>query len=226
MARIKLGSIVTDLSGSAGGGTIQNSRHGHILRNKPTPCNPTSIKQLSIRSKIKTLQRAWINLSNVQRQEWNEFPEWANQTIKNSSEILLNGHDLFLKYQMFLLLYDRPLLTNLPRVPFPDYPVILRMYQWPGNFRFDLSFQISRFSLFPFFKITRYTNEPRSVNSLPYYFMILPWIDIQYGYIQAPYAETFGNIEADSKYVNTSIQFFCTHSPIWTKPVFQTFKVL
>lgn len=104
MAVIKLGSIVTDLSGSAGGSTIQKCRSGYILRNKPQQTFSRTSSQSLIRSINKTMQSGWRSLSDQHRKVWNDYA--INKPVFNHSvdKHILSGHSLWLKYQFSWLI--------------------------------------------------------------------------------------------------------------------------
>lgn len=223
MALIKLGSIVTDLAGSAGGSTIQNSRAGYILRNKPTPCNPDTSKQFLIRSKIQYLQRAWINLNDQQRQEWNEFPKWANQHTKANSQVLLNGHDLFLKFQLFRLLYGQPLLSTILYRPWPDVPLFSSLYISLPQFIISFSKSFSKFTYFPVIKLSKPFSIHKSFRSSTVRFMQIPFSSTQFRTLRDYYIPYFGFIPNVGDYVFLSIEWFDPYCPN-LRPVLQSVK--
>lgn len=112
MARIKLGSIVTDLSGSAGGHTIQNSRSGFILRNKPQIAYSLTPAQYSIRSINKTMQAGWRSLSNQSRKVWNYYATNTPVFNRSGEKHPLSGHSLWIKYQFVYLFNHLPFLLH------------------------------------------------------------------------------------------------------------------
>ncbi len=112
MARIKLGSIVTDLSGSAGGHTIQNSRSGFILRNKPQIAYSLTPAQYSIRSINKTMQAGWRSLSNQSRKAWNDYATNTPVFNRSGEKHPLSGHSLWMKYQFVYLFNHLPFLLH------------------------------------------------------------------------------------------------------------------
>ena len=105
MARLKFGSIVTSGSGSLGGHTIQNSKGGMQLRNKPINKKQPSASQALIRGYNTALQQGWRNLSDAQRLEWNGYAATHGIFNKNGDQHPLSGHSLYLKYN-FGYIYD------------------------------------------------------------------------------------------------------------------------
>lgn len=216
MAILKLGSVITEASGSLGGSVIQKGTSAHILRNKPTPCRPTTAKQFSIRSKIKTIQRAWISLLDDQRKEWNAFPAWANQHIKKDSQVLLNGHDLYLKYQLYRLIMDYSLLTTIQYVPLIDLPYIFVTRTRPDltYIWFIPSIDTSKLNLI--LKISKPAHKPQPFRSNSFHFMKGYWWSINAFVINDPIVETFGICLTDYFYSHLSILWFSAISPVFS----------
>jgi hypothetical protein len=116
MARIKFGALVTSGSGSLGGHTIQHSRGGMQLRNKPINKKPASQAQLIIRSRILQLQGLWRSLTNAQRSSWNIVPF-----------ITMAGHSYFIQYNMYL--YS---IGYVPILSCPAFPALPWLYSYPS----------------------------------------------------------------------------------------------
>ena len=74
MAILKFGAIVTEGSGSLGGHTIQNSKGGMQIRNKPIPHGNPSASQTLIRSINPQIQAGWRALTDAQQKIWNDWP--------------------------------------------------------------------------------------------------------------------------------------------------------
>lgn len=121
MARIKLGPMVTNISGSIGGLTIQRNRYGITMRQKPLSPKSDTIAQYDIRQKIITIQAAWQALTDAQRLQWDRFMDFSGQSIKADRSVKLSGHALYLKYQLMRLMSKFSLLTNITYIPMPSY---------------------------------------------------------------------------------------------------------
>jgi len=102
MALLKFGALVTSGSGSLGGHTIQHSKGGMQLRNKPMSISIPSDAQLLIRSYNPILQAGWKSLTDAQRLVWN-----------NHAKYPLSGHDLWMKLQFFQLEAGFPLFPDM-----------------------------------------------------------------------------------------------------------------
>lgn len=120
MARIKLGPVVTDIAGSIGGMTIQRNKFGLTMRAKPLPLLSQTSSQYAIRQHIRSLQASWQALTDAQRLQWDRFLDFSGQTIRRDRSILLSGHTLYLKYQLFRLMAGQSLLTTIAYSPLPE----------------------------------------------------------------------------------------------------------
>jgi hypothetical protein len=98
MAKIKLGSLISEASGSLGGHTIQHSKGGMQLRTKPIPANNPTASQSLIRSLNHQLQKGWRDLTNAQRTVWNDWAKSHDLQSNGSIHNILSGHSLWMKY--------------------------------------------------------------------------------------------------------------------------------
>jgi len=112
MARLKFGSIVTSGSGSLGGHTIQNSKGGMQLRNKPINKKQPSASQALIRGYNTALQQGWRDLTDAQRLEWNLYAINHGIFNKNGDKHPLSGHSLWLKYNFIYISNKMDLITS------------------------------------------------------------------------------------------------------------------
>lgn len=109
MALLKFGALVTGGSGSLGGHTIQHSKGGMQLRNKPVPRSAPTDAQRTIRLLMLEAQHAWLSLSDVQRSHWNQIAPHPlaghSYFIKTyalpSADYLLNGNILDNSYNHY-----------------------------------------------------------------------------------------------------------------------------
>lgn len=116
MALLKFGSLVTAGTGSLGGHTIQHSKGGMQLRNKPISRNQPSESQRLIRSINPLLQKGWRDLSDTQRKVWNDY-----------APAPLSGHAFWMKC-MYYYYYSGKELIWLNNHP------ILKSFTWPAAF--------------------------------------------------------------------------------------------
>lgn len=120
MAKLKFGSIVTTGSGSLGGHTIQHSKGGMQLRNKPIPRSTATDAQRSIRSINPVLQAGWRALTPAQQKIWNDWPVIHGIFNAKGDKHPLSGHSLWMKYQYGRLIEYLPFLSH-PSLYLPNY---------------------------------------------------------------------------------------------------------
>ena len=115
MAKILFGLGFEAISGTFGGATFQKWRSLNIVRGKPVPSNPMTVRQTRIRSIVSTISRAWRDvLTAGQRIAWEQFAEifpWFDVFGKSMS---LRGISLFLKMNTVLLDHDKPMQITPP----------------------------------------------------------------------------------------------------------------
>lgn len=69
-----LSQIWTSVSGSIGGITFFNGRHGHMVaRSRTIPTNPQSTPQTQIRTAWSNAQGLWVNATPAQRDKWDDY---------------------------------------------------------------------------------------------------------------------------------------------------------
>lgn len=68
MALIKLGSLVTRISGKIGGQTLGTSASGSYIKNSGTPRKAITLRQQGSMQRMATTAQSWRNLTETQRQ--------------------------------------------------------------------------------------------------------------------------------------------------------------
>jgi len=105
MARITLSGLLTDIRGSVGGSTFQNSQAGLILRNKPHQLARNTLKQNSRAVILDRVQQAWNTIGFQNRNAWQVFAKSIRQRqVKNAGKFQ-SGQSLFMRCNYFRLIY-------------------------------------------------------------------------------------------------------------------------
>lgn len=112
MAKIKLSSLISDISGKVGGSIFQSSLSGHTVRNLNYPTNRKTDPQENIRNISIRLQKAWYDITPSQRTYWRKYAWMRKEPQINNPHLYLNGHQLFLKINHYRLLYRHPILVH------------------------------------------------------------------------------------------------------------------
>lgn len=103
MAVIKPGPLVADVRGKVGGSVFQGGQGGLVLRNNTTPINPASNLQLSQRALYFRLQVDWSNLTDAQRQQWEQWALFQNNTQGRFSTLFQSGQVAFVQANYYRL---------------------------------------------------------------------------------------------------------------------------
>lgn len=112
--KLKFGAIITDGRGKIGGHVASKNRAGAYLRTKVTPSNPNTVAQAQARGILASLSQGWGQLTDSQRQGWNDaVKEWGTTDIfgdiKNPS-----GINLFVKLNANLISVGFPQFSEVP----------------------------------------------------------------------------------------------------------------
>lgn len=216
MARIKLGPIVTDISGSVGGATFQRNPSGIIMRSKPLPLNPATADQFGIRWKLRYLQNSWAALTDAQRLQWQRFIDFSNQKIRRDKSITMSGYNLYLKYQLMRLLNLKPLLTTISFVPIPQFPRLEDISNDHTIYNLEFSDTIDSTKLFFVLKLGYPRPVQMKYNSRGIRFIQAPWGSADHYNIAAPYYGKFGFLPPDDTWLSYAIQYFSYLSPCFS----------
>jgi hypothetical protein len=216
MARIKLGPVVTDIAGSIGGMTIQRNKFGLTMRVKPIPLYSQTSAQYAIRRNIRYLQSTWQSLTDGQRLQWDRFLDFSGQTIRRDRSILLSGHTLYLKYQLFLLLIGRPLLTTIAYAPMPDFNALVQVEETAGIFKFRFTGVISSGSYFFLCKLSSPRRESQAYSSKYLRFMLVPFGTYETYEFSESYEKAFGATPPVDAFLHYAIRYISMTAPVFS----------
>jgi hypothetical protein len=73
MAKINLGALAQDVRGSLAGTTFSKGRGGSIVRQKVSPVQPRTARQLAQRAIFSAASQAWRALTEEQRADWQNY---------------------------------------------------------------------------------------------------------------------------------------------------------
>jgi hypothetical protein len=216
MARIKLGPVITDIAGSIGGITIQRNRWGITARKKPLPLRSETVAQYNIRRMIIELQASWQNLTDDQRRQWDRFVDFSGQTIRRDRSIRMSGHSIYLKYQLFLLLYDQSLLTEIAYSPIPDWSAYQNITVTEEIIQLWFYYIVTPSTYFFTLKVTSPRLENQAFNPRGLRFMKVPFSESSSFVFTTAYKAAFGVLPPGNSWLHYEIQYFSTTSPVWS----------
>lgn len=128
MAVVRLGSVVSDISGSIGDETYGRNQGGIFVRERVTPNDPNTGHQINCRNAMKILAQAWSGtLSEQQRKDWHAYAHQHPQPDKWGTPTLTNGYTRFVQVNFQYQRLHAAILT-------PDAPTAPPL--WPPIFTF------------------------------------------------------------------------------------------
>lgn len=106
MAKIKLGTLVTDIRGAVGGTIFSRNRGGAYAKKNTSPVQPNSSSQMSVRSIFGSVANTWKSLTGAQQNAWRlAAPSFTYTDIFGETREY-SGQQLFMKLNSQLLLVD------------------------------------------------------------------------------------------------------------------------
>jgi hypothetical protein len=112
MAKVRLSSLISHISGSIGSATYQNTKQGYIVRSKPIPRNPNSQLQLFTRNIMAQLVAAWASASLATKQLYQNALIQGKWKGEVSQLPIKNARQLFIAFNYFRLYNNLPILST------------------------------------------------------------------------------------------------------------------
>lgn len=114
MALMKMGELMTALSGKAGGTINSRNKGGTYIKNFTMPTNPRTVYQIGVRNAFTAQSQAWRGLTQAQRDAWNAATGNFPYTNAVGDTKFLSGLALFTKLNINLGLCSVAPLTSPP----------------------------------------------------------------------------------------------------------------
>jgi len=114
MAKIKYSALVSDMRGKLNGSVMSKNRSGSYVRNKVTPSNPQTSAQMLIRGIFSEITKGWSNLTDNQRQSWENSVEAFQGTNIFGDSVKPSGKTLFQKLNQNLMITGQASVTTCP----------------------------------------------------------------------------------------------------------------
>ena len=103
MATVLFGNGVADMRGSVNGNVFARNANGAYVRNRTTPINPQTAKQISVRNALASVATYWRSLTDAQREAWNVAAPSFPYTNRLGQTQVYTGQQLFMKFNQQLL---------------------------------------------------------------------------------------------------------------------------
>lgn len=114
MALIKLGALITEISGKIGGQSFGHGNGGTYLKNNGSQINTRSSKQLKQRNNTALISSKWRDLTTKQKDTFKSEAINYPYTNRIGETKYYSGFNLFQKFNQNLLLINEALITNCP----------------------------------------------------------------------------------------------------------------
>lgn len=114
MALIKLGAIITAISGKVGGQTFVKSSRGNALRNNGVLVNKSTVRQIAVRLRCATTSRLWRTLTSAEKGTFTGGVLDYPYTNRLGEVAYYSGFNLFQLLTNQTLAYDNSYNTSLP----------------------------------------------------------------------------------------------------------------
>jgi len=120
--KYKFGSLVVNGTGKIGGQVVSKNAYGTYAKNKVSPKNNQTARQLFVRANMAFIVSAWEGLSEVNRLAWNAYASDYYFKNKLGDSIVISGFNMFTKCNLVRLNESLSILSTpvLPSV----FPVL------------------------------------------------------------------------------------------------------
>lgn len=216
MARVTLGGVISSLNGSIGGTTYQAGRSGIVAKNKGYRTQKSSYQSDKAKVALSKISQAWCNLSQSDRDLWNNYAVFKPVSQKNNVGRFLNGQQIFNLYNSaYLLQFDTLVSTPVYDVTPCDFRNV-SVVNDGANLNVRLSTSMDEATEFLMFKISAQckSSQGRAVGGVK---SIYCEFGGSYEWdITSDYIAFYGAIPAVGAHVEIEIQFFRADCPNWT----------
>ncbi|KKM91774.1 hypothetical protein LCGC14_1225180 [marine sediment metagenome] len=123
MAIVRLGPVVSGISGAIGGLVFVSGRNGTVVRPRPQPSHKGGPFIATARASMYNLRRAWSNLTTLQQNAWRTRANDFNTTNALGQSSPINGFQLFLKVNLESRLDSADFLPDPKEFPVSNAPL-------------------------------------------------------------------------------------------------------
>lgn len=124
MATVLFGNGVADMRGSINGNVFSRNGNGGYVRNRTTPTNPSSQKQVAVRATLAFLSTYWRSLTNEQRDAWGTSTPNFPYTNRLGQSSVYSGQQLFMKFNQSLFQSGATTVLEVPPTP-QSFPALI-----------------------------------------------------------------------------------------------------
>jgi len=218
MARIKFGSIVTEIHGKIGGTIFQSNKHGFSAKNTNNISRSLSGSQINSQQALLKAVKLWYTFQPDQQLAWNNYAATYPQPCKHNPSSFLTGYELFVKYHSTVFQFADAVLTypvTTPRTPPVPSPTLV-----VGDLSFTLFPNWDVISNYFYCNVAISYPVKSSVNFVGCKPRVLInyYSDVEQFNLYDLYLAKFGIIPNVGDYCFVSIQIYGTDTPIMPAP--------
>ena len=114
MAKIKTSALVADIKGTVGGNVFAANKGGNYVRRYKKPTNANTEKQQNVRSSFGYMAGQWRQLTDIERNSWNEGAVQFPYMDKLGEMRVYSGQQLFNKLNNNLVQLGYPIIETCP----------------------------------------------------------------------------------------------------------------
>jgi len=140
MAKIKLGALAGQVSGSIGTYTFAHNRGGAYVRLRSIPDKFTTPYAMAAKSRLALCSSNWSLLQPEQRASWTEWARQNPVTDTLGEKRPLDGHQAYVSLAVRLVLAGELLPTTPPGKPHPDGIETITVTADTGTGAFQVAF--------------------------------------------------------------------------------------
>lgn len=140
MALVKYGGVISELRGKEAGVIFSRNAYGAYMKQKVTPVNPQTQKQLAQRALMGNLAQSWAGLTEAQKASWVNLGEQTTRVNVFGDTTYYTGFSLFMKLNRNVSLLGGSLLTSAPVVDQPEAAVFTSLTAAAGTPALSLAF--------------------------------------------------------------------------------------
>ena len=113
-AKIKFTAIVAEIRNKLNGNVFSRNSSGAYIRTKVTPVNPNTSFQSNVRADFTTVAQAWRDLTEAERNSWNQGVVSFSHTDIFGDNVPLSGFGLHQQLNLNLLAIGAAVITAPP----------------------------------------------------------------------------------------------------------------
>lgn len=103
--------------GKSGGVVFQRNPYGNVMREKTLPVNPSSARQVGIRSALSQLAASWKALTPEERDAWNWYASQTPIVTKKGLSQLVTGRAMYIRANVISLNANQSEIVEAPTTP-------------------------------------------------------------------------------------------------------------